>query len=103
MRDRRIGMDYDDDDGGDGGGGGGGGGGVAYAARPKSLRKLRACKRCKLVKTAEQFEDAFCENCPASRPEFASTASAAIKRAYVEEETTADFEGCVQGGRGRPG
>eukprot|EP00808_Paulinella_micropora_P021313 g73988.t1 len=31
---------------------------------PDNLKNLRACLQCKLIKTARQFEEKGCENCP---------------------------------------
>lgn len=62
------------------------------AARPDSLKKLRACRTCHLIKTYEQFHSGFCENCPSERPEGGGSG---VRSDWVDEHTTADFEGCV--------
>ena len=62
-----------------------------YAQRPDSLKKLRACKTCKLIKTRDQFYSSFCDNCLHSRPQ--ETPNQNMREDFVEQETTADFEG----------
>jgi len=34
---------------------------------PPSMKQLRACLHCKLIKTAEQFKEDGCPNCPSSQ------------------------------------
>ena len=79
------------------GAGGGGGGGVLYAQRPDSLLSLRACVSCRLVKTLNQFQDSFCENCwrdwaDGSTPE---TLKPGRRLDLALENTTADYEGLI--------
>ena len=75
-------MDYDDAD----------HNAPRVAARPDSLRKLRACKGCRLIKTYEQFQAQFCENCVDSRPE---SSAPGMRDDWVQSQTTPDFEGMV--------
>ena len=69
--------------------------GVAYAARPDSLLSLRACVACRLVKTLNQFQDSFCENCWHDWADGATPGSLKKTRCMdlAMENTTADFEG----------
>jgi hypothetical protein len=73
----------------------GGGGGVLYAARPDSLLSLRACSTCRLVKTLNQFQDGFCDNCWREWADGATPGSLKKTRCMdlAMENTTADFEG----------
>jgi len=76
-------------------GGGGGGAGASYAARPDSLLSLRACTACRLVKTLNQFQDAFCDNCWADWADGATPGALKKTRCMdlAMENTTADYEG----------
>jgi transcription elongation factor SPT4 len=58
---------------------------LANASVPSNLRTVRACKRCGILKTADQFLDDGCENCP-----FLNMAD---DNAQVNKCTTAFFEG----------
>ena len=72
-------------------------GSVLYAQRPDSLRGLRACITCKLLKTLNQFADAFCENCQGDWAG-GSLPSSMNRQEATElalEHTTDDFEGLV--------
>jgi len=70
--------------------------GVRYAKRPDTLMNLRACLTCRLVKTLEQFQDAFCDNCWRSWSDSGQPPSSLKKGRCLDialERTTADFEG----------
>jgi hypothetical protein len=64
----------------------------AYASRPDSVKRLRACTSCKLIKTYDQFLSECCENCPHTRPE---SDVHGMRKDWVENNTTSDFEGWV--------
>ena len=69
-----------------------------YAARPESLMSLRSCIKCRLVKTLDQFQDSFCDNCWSF---WDGNESGELPSAYKKgraldmalQNTTADFEG----------
>eukprot|EP01061_Rhynchopus_euleeides_P003571 TRINITY_DN12843_c0_g1_i1.p1 TRINITY_DN12843_c0_g1~~TRINITY_DN12843_c0_g1_i1.p1 ORF type:complete len:281 (+),score=63.96 TRINITY_DN12843_c0_g1_i1:103-945(+) len=63
-------------------------------------RKLRACKRCKLLKTAEQFEEQGCSNCPIPKDDDSEDGAknprnGKMDAAKVIAMTTLNFEGMV--------
>jgi hypothetical protein len=68
---------------------------VQYAQRPESLLSLRACLTCRLVKTLNQFQDAFCDNCWRDWADGSTPGSLKKGRCLdlALENTTADYEG----------
>jgi len=71
---------------------------VRYAARPETLMSLRSCIKCRLVKTLDQFQDAFCDNCWSfwdgnESGELPSTYKKGRALDMALQNTTADFEG----------
>lgn len=85
----------EDYEGAGGAAGGSAGAGVSYARRPDSLLSLRACIGCRLVKTLNQFQDDFCENCWRDWADGQTPGSFKKGRCLdlALENTTADYEG----------